>query len=59
MNFNMDPMQLLILMSKNDPQVAKIVDSISKGTSPQQVFYDLCKSKGVNPKDVINQLNNN
>ena len=37
------------------PQLQQVV-KMCNGQSPKDVFYTLCKQRGVNPDDILNQL---
>ena len=50
-----NPQQALIQAAQQNPQLAQIMN-MCKNSNPQQVFYALCKQKGVNPDDILNQL---
>lgn len=52
-----NPMQLAQMFASQNPQVAPAMQMI-QGKSPDQlkkVFYNLCKSKGLNPQDIARQ----
>lgn len=52
-----NPMQLAQMFANQNPQAAPAMQLI-QGKSPDQlkeVFYNLCKSKGINPQDIARQ----
>lgn len=52
-----NPMQLAQMFAGQNPQAAPAMQMI-QGKSPeqlQQTFYNLCKSRGLNPQDVARQ----
>lgn len=52
-----NPMQLAQMFAQQNPQTAPAMQLI-QGKSPQQLqetFYNLCKSRGVNPQDIARQ----
>ena len=52
-----NPMQLAQMFASQNPQAAPAMQMI-QGKSPDQlkeVFYNLCKSKGINPQDIARQ----
>ena len=52
-----NPMQLAQMFAQQNPQAAPAMQMI-QGKNPQQLqetFYNLCKSKGINPQDVARQ----
>lgn len=48
-----DPKSILEKMAYSNPQANAIMNMIKKGNNPRDMFYNLCKQKGVNPDDVI------
>lgn len=53
---NGSPTQLLQSMSQNNPQLKQVMTMVN-GKNPKDVFYELAKQKGVNPEDVLKELN--
>lgn len=52
-----NPMQLARMFASQNPQAAPAMQMI-QGKSPtqlQETFYNLCKSRGINPQDVARQ----
>ena len=50
-----NPGVILQQLAQNNPQLASIVQ-MCQGRNPQQVFYSLCQQRGINPEDILNQL---
>lgn len=53
---NGNPTQLLQSMSQNNPQLKQVMTMVN-GKNPKEVFYELAKQKGVNPDDILKELN--
>lgn len=51
-----NPNVLLRQMAQNNPQLQSIVQALDQGANPQQLFYNLCQQKGVEPNTILNQL---
>lgn len=52
-----NPQQLITNMMKNNPQVKQVLDMVNaSGQSPKDLFYAKAKEQGVNPDDVLSQL---
>ena len=52
-----NPMQLAQMFAGQNPQAVPAMQLI-QGKNPEQlreIFYNLCKSKGINPQDVARQ----
>lgn len=46
-----NPQQIIM----NNPQINEVI-KMCNGQNPKDVFYSLCKQKGVNPDDILNQM---
>lgn len=55
LNAAQNPQAALQMLAQKNPQVAQVMNLVG-GRNPQEVFYELCKQKGVNPDDILNQL---
>ena len=53
---NANPKELLMQMAKNNPQAQFVLSALNSGTNPQQLFFELCKQKNVNPNDILKSL---
>ena len=47
--------QMLQNAIQQNPEVAQALQ-LCKGQNPEQVFYNLCKQKGVDPETILSQL---
>ena len=50
-----NPQAALQMLAQKNPQMAQVM-SLVQGRNPQEVFYEMCKQRGVNPDDILNQL---
>lgn len=50
-----NPQAALNMLAQKNPQMAQVMQLV-QGKNPQEVFYELCRQKGVNPDDILNQL---
>lgn len=50
-----NPQQMLAQMAQNNPQFSQVMQLCQNG-NPKDVFYALCKEKGVDPNTILNQL---
>lgn len=55
LNGAQNPQAVLQMLAQKNPQIAQVMQMV-QGRDPQQVFYELCRQKGVNPDDILNQL---
>lgn len=51
-----NPMALMQNMAQSNPQLKPILQAINSGTSPQQIFNNLCQQKGIDPNEVIKNI---
>ena len=52
-----NPQQLLMNIANQNPQMRQVMNMIqTSGKSPKDLFYDLARQKGVNPDDILKQL---
>ena len=54
-----NPLQMFNNIAKNNPSMAPIVNLLNNGYSPEQVFYTICQTRGVNPQDFIKSITGN
>lgn len=47
-----DPQALVMQMASQNPQMKTILDMV-KGGNPEQIFYDVCKQRNVDPSDIL------
>lgn len=55
LNAAQNPQAALQMLAQKNPQMAQVMNLVG-GRDPKDVFYELCKQKGVNPDDILNQL---
>lgn len=55
LNATQNPQAALQMLAQKNPQMAQVMNLVG-GRNPQEVFYELCRQKGVNPDDILNQL---
>lgn len=53
---NGNPMQVFNQMAQNNPNMKPILNLINNGHNPQQIFYQLCKQRGINPDEFIKNI---
>ena len=51
-----NPMALMQNMAQSNPQLKPIVQAINGGTSPQQIFNNMCKQRGIDPNEFIKNI---
>ncbi len=51
-----NPVALLNQLAKNNPQLQPIVQAIQNGANPQQLFYEMCQQKGIDPSSILNKM---
>ena len=52
-----NPNYLLNQMANQNPQMAQTINLIRSNGNYEQVFRDMCKQRGINADDFINQMN--
>lgn len=55
LNAAQNPQAALQMLAQTNPQMAQVMNLVG-GRNPQEVFYEMCRQKGVNPDDILNQL---
>lgn len=55
LNGAQNPQAALNMLAQKNPQMAQVMQLVG-GRNPQEVFYEMCRQKGVNPDDILNQL---
>ena len=50
-----NPQAAIAQLSKQNPALQQVMD-MCNGRDPQQVFYDMCKQRGIDPNTILNQL---
>lgn len=51
----MDTAQILGMLMMN-PQTRAIAEKINGGADPKEIFYQLCKERGVDPNSILRML---
>ena len=52
-----NPQQLLYQMARQNPQLNNVLSLIQTSRkSPKDLFYQMAEQRGVNPKDILQQL---
>lgn len=52
-----NPQQLLVNMMGQNPQLKQVMTMIQQsGKSPKELFYYLAQQKGINPDEILKQL---
>lgn len=44
-----------MLLAQQNPAFAQVMN-MCKGQNPEQLFYDMCRQKGIDPNAIINEL---
>lgn len=50
-----NPQAMLSQLAKNNPQMAQVMQ-MCNGRNPQQVFYEMCQQRGVDPNTILSQF---
>lgn len=53
---NGNPMQVLQNLARNNPNMQPILNMLNSGANPQQLFYQMCKQRGINPEEFIKNI---
>lgn len=51
-----NPFDFMYKISGNNPKMQQILQLLNNGSNPQQLFYQMCKNRGVNPETILNQF---
>ena len=51
-----NPMALFQQLAMKNPQMQPIVNMLNRGSSPQQIFNDLCRQRGVDPQQFLKSI---
>ena len=52
-----NPMMLFNQIAKNNPQLNECLNLINRGMNPQDLFYRLYNQQGINPQDIMRNIN--
>ena len=55
LNAAKNPQQAFMQVAQQNPQLNAVMQLVG-GRNPQEVFYEQCQKKGVNPEDILRQL---
>lgn len=50
-----NPMMMLQNMAQSNPQIASVLQ-MCQGHDPKEVFYSMCKERGIDPDSVLSQF---
>lgn len=53
---NGNPMQVFQQMAMRNPNMQPILNMLNNGANPKDLFYQMCKQKGVNPDDFLKNI---
>jgi hypothetical protein len=53
---NKNPVDVFKFLVKQKPELQPILNLLENGTSPQQVFIEMCSQRGVDSEQFIKQL---
>lgn len=51
-----NPMQMLMNMAQTNPSLQPVVQALQSGANPEQIFYQMCSSRGIDPQTILSQL---
>lgn len=54
-----NPMVLFNQLAMGNPNLQPIANALKNGANPQNLFFELCKQKGVDPNQFLEQLKGN
>ena len=52
-----NPMMLFNQIAKNNPQLNECLNLLNRGMNPQDLFYKLCNQRGINPQEMMRNIN--
>lgn len=50
-----NPQAMLNQLAQSNPQMAQVMQ-MCNGRNPQQVFYEMCQQRGVDPNTILSQF---
>lgn len=50
-----NPQAILQQVAQQNPQLAQVMQ-MCQGKNPQEVFYQMCNQRGINPDEILNAL---
>lgn len=51
-----NPYAMMEAYAKSNPEIAQAFALLQNGRNPQELFYSLCRIKGVNPQAILGSL---
>ena len=59
MCLNNNPYMQMIMEQfvKTNPQAQRVSDMLKNGANPKELFYKMCKERGIDPNTILSQLN--
>lgn len=51
-----NPMYVFQQMAQNNPQLQPIANMLKQGGNPQQIFFSMCRQRGIDPQAFIKQI---
>lgn len=51
-----NPQAMVMQLASKNPQMKQIMDMVGTNGDPRQIFMNACKSKGVNPEDILSMM---
>ena len=48
--------QIFQQMAMNNPQMQPVLQMMSSGVTPRQIFYEICQQRGINPDEFIKNI---
>lgn len=53
---SVNPMQAIADFVNSNPQFRPIFDRLKNGENPKDIFYSICREKGIDPMNILNQF---
>ena len=50
-----NPQAMLTNLAQSNPQMAQVMQ-MCNGRNPQQVFYEMCQQRGIDPNTILSQF---
>lgn len=51
-----NPQQMVMNMMSQNPQMKPVIDTLKSGGNPKAMFYQVCKSKGIDPEQILSMM---
>ena len=49
-------MQMFQQIAMKNPNMQPVLNMLNNGANPQQLFYQMCKQRGINPDEFIKNI---